>query len=129
MSHINGYIAVDLDATLAEYDGWQGPEHIGKPVPKMLERVLAWLKEGAEVRIFTARMGTECEHERSLFLASFDAWCLEHIGRILIVTNKKDYGMVQLWDDRCVQVMPNTGELAVEVVADETRRLCKDGAI
>lgn len=33
-----GWIAVDLDGTLAEYDGWKGSAHIGNPVPKMVEK-------------------------------------------------------------------------------------------
>jgi hypothetical protein len=43
---------------------------------------------------------------------AIDAWCLEHLGRTLEVTAIKDYGMLQLWDDRCVQVIPNTGRRA-----------------
>lgn len=35
----NGWIGVDLDGTLAYYDGWIGAGHIGEPVPAMLERV------------------------------------------------------------------------------------------
>lgn len=54
---MSGWIGVDLDGTLAMYDGFKGPEHIGDPVPKMLERVKKWLAEGREVRIFTARVG------------------------------------------------------------------------
>ena len=51
-----GWIGVDLDGTLAEYAGWVSEEHIGHPVPMMLERVKAWLAEGKDVRIFTARV-------------------------------------------------------------------------
>ena len=36
-------------------------------------------------------------------------WCKEHVGCILPITNEKDFGMVQLWDDRCTQVLRNTG--------------------
>ena len=25
------------------------------------------------------------------------------------MTHEKDFRMIQLWDDRCVQVIPNTG--------------------
>ena len=32
-------IAVDLDGTLAKYEGFHGMEHIGEPVPGMLRRV------------------------------------------------------------------------------------------
>jgi len=38
------------------------------------------------------------------------AWCLQHIGAVLPITNVKDYGMIEIWDDRAVQVRPNTGE-------------------
>jgi len=42
------------------------------------------------------------------------------------VTNEKDYRMLQLWDDRCIQVIPNTGELIknatwVEPPKEETK--------
>ena len=53
---MSGWIGVDLDGTLAEYGGWKGPDHIGPPVPKMLERVKSWIAEGRDVRIFTARV-------------------------------------------------------------------------
>jgi hypothetical protein len=33
------WVGVDLDGTLAEYHGFKGPEHIGKPIPKMVARV------------------------------------------------------------------------------------------
>jgi hypothetical protein len=39
-----------------------------------------------------------------------EAWCVEHIGVVLPVTNVKDFGMIELWDDRAVQVVPNTGQ-------------------
>ena len=35
----SGWIGVDLDGTLAEYHGWKGSEHIGPPIPLMVERV------------------------------------------------------------------------------------------
>lgn len=119
---MSGWIGVDLDGTLAEYGGWKGPEHIGAPVPAMVERVKAWLAEGREVRIFTARVdgGTvalsmgnaDGEQVRNVELVRgyIHAWCLEHIGTILPVTNVKDYGMIELWDDRAIRVRINTGE-------------------
>ena len=103
---MNGYIAVDLDGTLAEYGEWKGPEHIGAPIPKMVERVKQWLAAGIEVRIFTARV-----HKRDFAVEyAIKQWCKEHIGVELVVTNCKDYEMVELWDDRATQVIPNTGE-------------------
>ena len=40
-----------------------------------------------------------------------EQWCLTHLGQKLEVTNIKDFGMITLYDDRCVQVVANTGEL------------------
>ena len=105
---MSGWIGVDLDGTLAEYGGWQGADHIGKPIPKMVERVKAWLTKGVEVRIFTARVAVPAPG----IVRVIEDWCVEHIGVALAVTATKDYGMVELWDDRCVQVVPNTGERA-----------------
>lgn len=99
------WIAVDLDGTLAEYDGWKGPGHIGRPVPLMLDRVKAWLAAGVEVRVFTARVSDQPE----AVVPAIQAWCLKHVGVTLPVTNVKDYGMVELWDDRAVTVEQNTG--------------------
>lgn len=112
-----GWIGVDLDGTLAHYDGWRGVEHIGEPIPAMLERVKKWLAEGKDVRIFTARV---CSGDASLADAktrddywdtkwAIESWCKHHVGRVLPITHKKDYAMIELWDDRAVQVEPNTG--------------------
>lgn len=110
MSDNKGWIGVDLDGTLARYDGWQGVEHIGEPVPAMLARVKEWLAAGDEVRIVTARVSRQAghanaEHARNLI----KEWCLKHVGAALVVTSEKDYGMIVLWDDRCVQIEHNTG--------------------
>lgn len=110
----NGWIAVDLDGTMVEYDHWRGVEHIGKPIPLMIDRVKQWIAEGQEVRIFTARVGGPPEEEKAA-RPIIEAWSLETFGVVLEVTCKKDYGMIQQWDDRCVQVIPNTGR----TIADE----------
>lgn len=110
----NGWIGVDLDGTLAHYDNWRGPDHVGAPIPAMVERVKRWLAEGREIRIFTARVyhdGTEQRrNEASAARAAIEKWLVEHIGQLLPITNIKDYAMIELWDDRAVQVRPNEGE-------------------
>lgn len=103
-----GWIGVDLDGTLAHYDGWKGVEHIGDPVPAMLQRVLAWLAAGREVRIFTARVAGAAQ-DAELARMHVELWCQLHLGRVIPVTNTKDFAMVELWDDRAVQVEINTG--------------------
>jgi len=101
----NGWIGVDLDGTLAHYDGWKGVEHIGEPIRPMLDRVKKWIAAGKSVRIFTARV---CRNE-PIVVHHIHNWCERHIGQRLEVTNVKDYGMIELWDDRAVAVEVNTG--------------------
>lgn len=104
---MRGWIGVDLDGTLARYDGWRGIDHIGEPIPLMVERVKRWLAEGREVRIFTARVAVpRDEAEARMFIAE---WCRRHIGEVLPITNVKDLAMAELWDDRAVSVGLNTG--------------------
>lgn len=103
MMATSGTIAVDLDATLAKYDHWRGIDHIGDPIPAMLQRVISWLNQGTKVVIFTARASTP---EAIPFIQQ---WCLRHIGIVLPVTNVKTFDIIEIWDDRAVQVIPNTG--------------------
>ncbi len=141
---MSGWLGVDLDGTLAEYDKFRGHEHIGAPIPAMVERVKALIASGFEVRIFTARVAEpvapftcdNCEDTgittwrdgRGRMIRSrtcgqcaaataptprqvVETWVLLHIGLPLKITNVKDQHMVELWDDRCVQVEKNTGRL------------------
>lgn len=120
------WIGVDLDGTLAHYDGWKGVENIGEPIRPMLERVKKWLEAGEDVRIFTARVfplntfergGTpiitieESEKHADAYKAGVKIydWCERYVGRILPITCRKDYAMKELWDDRAVTVMHNRG--------------------
>jgi hypothetical protein len=113
---VNGWIGVDLDGTLAYYDEWRGPSHIGEPIPAMMARVRQWLKQGVQVKIFTARASVE-EH-----IPPVREWLYIHGLPDLEITNVKDYGMICLYDDRCVQVIPNTGELVSEMTTVEKTR-------
>ena len=104
-----GWIGVDLDGTLAEYKGWEGMAYIGKPIPAMVARVRKWLSAGQEVRIVTARVGDR--DWLTVGLPAVQDWCVEHLDRVLVITNIKDYGMISLWDDRAVAVEINTGRV------------------
>lgn len=116
------WIAVDLDGTLAFYDTWKDGE-IGKPIPKMVEFVKKLIEDGNEVRIFTARVAIapSAFSDESKSFADEDfakkqeelirKWCLENIGKELPVTATKDFEMIMMYDDRCVQVEMNTGRL------------------
>jgi hypothetical protein len=116
---MSGWIGVDFDGTLAKYDGWNGGV-LGEPVPAMIERVKRWLGEGREVRIFTARVGAtgltsdvggvDGDEFAKAQRMQIQDWCEKHVGQRLAVTATKDFAMLELWDDRAVQVIPNTGQ-------------------
>lgn len=110
---MSGWIGVDLDGTLAEYHGWKSIEHVGKPIAPMVNRVKSWLTQGKEVRIFTARVFDHLSDEtlQEQIRAPIRAWCVKHFGVELPITCNKDFGMIELWDDRCVQVEMNTGRI------------------
>lgn len=103
-----GTILVDLDGTLAYYDHWRGGDHIGEPIPKMLERVKKWIAEGKVVRIFTSRASKPGE-EGELAKKKIELWLQENGIGGLEITNCKDFTAIELWDDRAVQVHVNTG--------------------
>ncbi len=103
------WIGVDLDGTLAEYHGWKGIEHIGKPIKVMCDRVRRWLRDGEDVRIFTARVSERDREEMVRCLLAIEEFCMREFNTVLRITNVKDFNMKQLWDDRAVQVEFNTG--------------------
>lgn len=99
------WIGVDFDGTLSKNCHWDGVSlSMGQPVPKMVARVKRWLREGKDVRIFTAR-AEDFRGRRAI-----EEFCRLHFERTLPITNKKDYDMVEYWDDRAVQLIPDTGE-------------------
>lgn len=124
---IKGWIGCDFDGTLATYDGYKGAAVCGEPIIKMVDRVKRWLAASKEVRIFTARVYVppspnglvgpeEIDSEwvkRSMKAqqarAAITDWCKIHIGTALPITCIKDSSMYELWDDRAVQLIPNTG--------------------
>lgn len=105
-----GWYAVDLDGTLARYTSWKGYQHIGEPIPEMVDLVRSWLAKDQEVRIFTARFaGHGVDGEDTV--TPIEQWCLKHLGQVLPVTNVKDMQTRKIYDDRAVQVEHNTGRI------------------
>lgn len=129
----NGWIGVDLDGTLATFNKWLGFEHIGEPILPMVQQVRRWHEEGQEVRIFTAR--ASLPDPNPLTLEEMQAvseqvypitkWCIDHLGFQLPITNRKDFMMMELWDDRCVQVIPNEGTPTVHFYTSEYTKVQK----
>ncbi len=117
----DGQIAVDLDGTLATHHTWVALDVIGEPIPLMVNRVKKWLEEGYEVVIFTARLA---EDPDGIADRAIRAWTKEHIGTELDVTCKKRIEFVEFWDDRAIQIIPNTGVTVMDeamsvMLADE----------
>jgi hypothetical protein len=109
VAHRDGpWIGVDFDGTLATHGA--GQFGLGDPVPAMVERVRAWLRQGKTVKVVTARVGPgNTRDEKREARAAIQDWCSRHVGAALPVTCCKDFGMLELWDDRAVGVVPNTG--------------------
>jgi len=104
------WIGVDLDGTLAEYHGSMDWNEIGAPILPMVERVQKWLKGGKSVKVFTARASAWSEVGFDVVNRPIYEWCQRHIGQELPITCVKDFGMIELWDDRAVGVEHNTGK-------------------
>lgn len=128
-----GWYGIDLDGTLAIYPH-SFPE-IGPPIPVMVCFVQELLKEGKDVRIFTARVcvrpdlssehGTADEAFAAEQEAKIQAWCQEYLGQVLPVTAMKDFHMIALYDDRCVQMITNTGQTVSSMYEEKLTKLAE----
>lgn len=107
----DGWIAVDLDGTLAYHRTWGGLDVIGAPIPLMVERVKKWIAEGYIVKIFTARLAQDPDGVAD---RAIRAWTKEHIGTELEPTCIKHIEFVEFWDDRGIQIIPNTGKTVMD---------------
>jgi len=106
------WVGVDLDGTLAEYDGeWKGKDHIGEPIPLMMDVIKEHIANGETVKIFTARAS---DPEA---IPPIKAWLEKNGLGDLEVTNVKDHGMSKLYDDRAAKVIRNIG-VVLEAAAD-----------
>jgi hypothetical protein len=103
------WIGVDLDGVLATNnlkDLYFSYSHIGPPIMPMVRRVKRWLRQGKTVKIFTARVegGKDA-------INYIQIWLMDYAGLpMLEVTNIKDSGMVEIWDDLAVNVPINSGK-------------------
>ena len=97
-------ILVDLDGTLAEYNGYHGPDHIGDPIEEVVSIVRDILdKDEFDVFIFTERAN---DPEA---IPHVKKWCEAHFGRELPITARKDRRTVLIIDDRSMRVSQDNG--------------------
>lgn len=52
-------IAFDFDGVLAQYDGWKGYQHLGKPIEGMREVLQQLKSDGWKILIYTTRGNAE----------------------------------------------------------------------
>ncbi len=104
---MSGWIGVDLDGTLAHHDHSDRIHDIGRPIPSMFEKVKLLLRSGIQVKIFTARAAYGRRQIKMI-----QDWLAENGLPRLEVTNKKDLHLIEIWDDRAVQVVRNAGRFA-----------------
>ena len=94
-----------------DFDGTLAVEHTFEPVEPMVDRLRAYLDQGVEVRILTAR-GNDPHGPHGIKLVK--DWLKKQGLPDLQVTSKKDYQMIVLYDDRARQVIQNTGVVVGE---------------
>lgn len=111
----NEWYGFDLDGTLAEYKGWRGPGHIGKPIEAVVTKVKGLLEDGKTVKIFTARASGD---NGNVGRRAVTAWCKEHLGQSLPITCKKDRHCKMLFDDRATSVKKNKGIMKAAAQSD-----------
>ena len=130
-----GWYGFDLDGTLAVYDGWHGIDHIGSPVVKTVRLMKRMCEDGLKVKILTARVSprSDVETRPNPYLENHwcvespsdmpwalnpkvwtarefvQDWCWRVLGFVPEITHEKDHLMLNLFDDRVVQVEPNSG--------------------
>lgn len=109
---IKRWIGVDFDGTLVENTWRPGeafiPDRLGRNIPLMVNRVKRWLAQGKAVRIMTARV-SPISPFFYINKRIIEQWCQQTFGVVLPVTCEKDQFMDELWDDRAVQLIPDTG--------------------
>ena len=138
-----GWYGFDLDGTLAVYDKWEGIDHIGEPVKHMVDLIKRMHEEGKVVKILTARIaphkledGTVGESyitvpdgeggvTRTYAHQFINDWCHFNLGFIPEIVYQKDHLMLELYDDRVKQVVPNEG-LLVEDLYRECGEMLKE---
>ena len=99
------WIGYDFDKSLA-YQKAHGFLELGRPIAASVMRIKRFIREGRQVKIFSARA-----NNGKKAIEEIQDW-LEDVGLPrLEVTAKKDHWMEKFYDDRAVQLEPNTGRV------------------
>lgn len=142
-----GWYGFDLDGTLAKYDGWKGIDSVGDPIVPMVKLIQQMHDECKIVKIMTARVapkdtpetkpnpyrtGNWCVQEPDVqtwalkdewtALEFIQEWCYRALGFVPEVVYQKDHLMLELYDDRAKQVVPNEGWLVEDIAMSKRQR-------
>lgn len=103
------------DVTKTRYPMYAG-EDIGD-VPEYAARWMNAMREAGHLndQVEACKFYFNKEWNAHDFVAD---WCLEHLGFLPEITNEKDYLMLELYDDRVKQVVPNKGVFVEELCCD-----------
>jgi hypothetical protein len=104
------HIALDFDATLADYKNWDSQGNVvGKPIKRMVENAKEWLKKGYKISIFTARLSHGyAESEKQIVL--IQKFLKENgLPTDLQITCMKMHYFTIFIDDKSYHCIPNTG--------------------
>ena len=98
-------IAVDIDGTLAEYKGWKGYRHVGKPIKSVVEAVRKEYADNSEIIIHTCRITAMDGQIIPEALAALTAWLKKNdIPYDEIWTGVGKPYASSYWDDKAVRM-------------------------
>jgi hypothetical protein len=126
----NPRVCLDLDGVLAQYNGWEGPDKIGPPIPGALD--FAWsLAEIADIIIFTSRCSLDASGDappsrlspRELRIRIID-WLEKYkFPYTDVYTGQGKPHAAAFIDDRAVYCSPQKDKEAFNDALESTRRL------
>lgn len=130
--HAEGKIVKILTARVAprpdsETATTRYPLYVGEDIGDVPEYAARWMNEMREA----GHLNDQVEACKFYFKKEWDAhdfiadWCLEHLGFLPEITHEKDHRMIELYDDRVKQVIPNEG-LLVEDLYSELGKVAKN---
>jgi len=123
-------VAIDLDGTLAHYDHWRGPEHIGAPVTEAMTICHLLHKAGIKVVVYTCRTNRTMNEisgvNTARMIRDIEAWLHEwDLGFIHVSEDEgKPFAHAYI-DDRAVYFKRNGGDL-LETISNLERMLGVD---
>ncbi|CAN5209323.1 hypothetical protein BH20ACI2_BH20ACI2_24470 [soil metagenome] len=125
-------VCLDLDGVLAKYDGWQGYDHIGEPLPGACEFAES-INKIADIVIFSARCSQDQggEYEPTVLTAGqlrikIVGWLESHnIPYSDVYMGKGKPRVAAFIDDRAVVCSPQKDKTAYKKAADAVRILLK----